>query len=166
MAALLTINSFPFSFPNNIIRGLDVLWYPILISHFVFFLVEEKLFQGNYTMHYALLHYEFTIIATTFTKFDWSGSAVLCIALLWFLYSHQAWLDNLTMVALLIINSFPFPFPHKISGLGYTFIPDRNFSFCFLFRTFKYQQFNFFVIIPIITTLLNLLPLCIHAWLS
>ena len=24
--------------------------------------------------------------------------------------------DNLTMVALLTINSFPFPFPHQISG--------------------------------------------------
>ena len=26
------------------------------------------------------------------------------------------WLDNLTLVALLTINSFPFPFPYKISG--------------------------------------------------
>ena len=49
-------------------------------------------------------------------ELDSGGSAVLYIALLWFMYFHQVWLDNLTLVALLTINSFPFPFPHKISG--------------------------------------------------
>ena len=32
------------------------------------------------------------------------------------MYCHQVWLDKLTLVALLTINSFSFPFPHKIGG--------------------------------------------------
>ena len=32
----------------------------------------------------------------------------LCIALLWFMYARQVWLDNLTLVTLLTINSLPF----------------------------------------------------------
>ena len=32
------------------------------------------------------------------------------------MYVHQVWLDNLTLVALLTINSFPITIPHKISG--------------------------------------------------
>ena len=35
----------------------------------------------------------------------------------WFMYVLQVVLDNLTTVALLTINSCPFPFPHKISGV-------------------------------------------------
>ena len=32
------------------------------------------------------------------------------------MYVHQVWLDNLTLVALLTINSLPITIPHKISG--------------------------------------------------
>ena len=48
MVALLTINSFPFPFPHKISGGLDVLFYPIVISHFVFFLDPLTLMEGNY----------------------------------------------------------------------------------------------------------------------
>ena len=42
MVALLTINSFPFPSPHKISGGLDVLWYPIIISHFLFFQRERR----------------------------------------------------------------------------------------------------------------------------
>ena len=42
MVALLTINSFPFPSPHKISGGLDVLWYPIIISHFPFFQWERR----------------------------------------------------------------------------------------------------------------------------
>ena len=33
-----------------------------------------------------------------------------CIALLWFMYAYQVWLNNLTVVTLLTINSFPYKY--------------------------------------------------------
>ena len=34
----------------------------------------------------------------------------LCIAISWFIYTHQVCLDDLTLVTLLTINSFPFKY--------------------------------------------------------
>ena len=47
--ALLTINSFPFSFPHKISGGLDILLYMIVISHSVFFSDQLKQMKGNYS---------------------------------------------------------------------------------------------------------------------
>ena len=47
--ALLTINSFPFSFPHKISGGLDILLYLIVISHSVFFSDQLKEMKGNYS---------------------------------------------------------------------------------------------------------------------
>ena len=47
MIALLTINSFPITIPHKISRGLNVLSYLFVISHFVFILEAMKKHEGN-----------------------------------------------------------------------------------------------------------------------
>ena len=48
IVALLTIKSILFPLPHKIIEGLDVLSYPIIISHFALFSEKEKEWEGNY----------------------------------------------------------------------------------------------------------------------
>ena len=63
------------------------------------------------------------------------------------MYFHQVWLDNLTLVALLTINSFPITIPHKISGslnvFSYLIVISH---FVFILEAMKSHEGNLFVI--------------------
>ena len=63
------------------------------------------------------------------------------------MYVHQVWLDNLTLVVLLTINSFPFTIPYKISGglNAFSFLVVIS-HFVFILEWAKKHQGNLFVI--------------------
>ena len=89
MVALLTINSFLFPFPHQIIGGLDVLLNLIVISYFVSLLEQFEMMKGNFPavlMNHRNLHDRHKVFQVAHENRDCTQSIWIIFAVLFYFH--------------------------------------------------------------------------------
>ena len=92
MVALLTINSFPFSFPRKISGVSHLFSYPMVIPYFLFFSDPFKKMEGNYLavlINLRNLHYRHKVFQVAHENRDCTQSIWIIFAVLFYFHGGK-----------------------------------------------------------------------------